>query len=387
MTFMFPYSLMPLDTIELLVFFSSTVLAAALAGLHSFITNKGRMRLVIGAPLSPAEYEAVTSDLTGKEAKDKIEAMWRCLFSDSDTGTDLSNVGAQALGFLVLSGRAEIKFALRHQGMYHEKIGILEDREGNKLVFSGSANETVYGLTPEYNAESITVFKSWDEPVFLTYGEEFVGGFEALWEGRQKSTLTVGVHTELYQEIASRCSELTDATLTSLDDLYTSYQDKFLLDSAANTFPSVPARLGGHEFSIRDHQLEAIRAWDQNQFKGILQLSTGSGKTITSIYAAVKVFEQRKKRGWSTTLIVAVPYIELAEQWANVLALFNIHPHKVWGSSEKWVPRLSEAVSAHRLSNQPKLLAILAVNRSLSGPQFASVAKGLPLNEDVVYRG
>ena len=35
-------------------------------------------------------------------------------------------------------------------GYYHDKFGILEDFEGNKIAFVGSSNETLTGLELNY---------------------------------------------------------------------------------------------------------------------------------------------------------------------------------------------------------------------------------------------
>ena len=61
---------------------------------------------------------------------------------------------------MIATGRLEVKFAFRPQGMYHEKIGIIKDRLGHKLLFHGSANETTKAIDSFSNYESFNVFKS-----------------------------------------------------------------------------------------------------------------------------------------------------------------------------------------------------------------------------------
>ena len=43
-------------------------------------------------------------------------------------------------------------------GMYHEKVGLIEDKDGNVVAFSGSMNES--GNSVENNYESFDVFCS-----------------------------------------------------------------------------------------------------------------------------------------------------------------------------------------------------------------------------------
>ncbi|HEX2926230.1 MAG TPA: transposase [Ruminiclostridium sp.] len=55
-------------------------------------------------------------------------------------------------------------------GMYHEKMGIISDDDGNKVAFLGSMNESATAMMINY--EAIDVFCSWeDEKVRVTAKE------------------------------------------------------------------------------------------------------------------------------------------------------------------------------------------------------------------------
>ena len=63
--------------------------------------------------------------------------------------------------------------------MYHEKLGIIEDAEGNKIAFSGSMNESQNAMRNNY--ETIDVFCSWkseSEKKRVTQKEE---AFAKIW--------------------------------------------------------------------------------------------------------------------------------------------------------------------------------------------------------------
>ena len=53
-----------------------------------------------------------------------------------------------------------------------------------------------------------------------------------------------------------------------------------------NTSPKIPENI-----ILRDYQKEAINSWFKNGFNGILEMATGTGKTITAISAMTKVME------------------------------------------------------------------------------------------------
>ena len=68
------------------------------------------------------------------------------------------------------------------RGIYHEKVGIITDREGNRLSFSGSINETGAGWIS--NRESFHVHLSWEGGRDVKHVQDEVEAFEKLWEGR-----------------------------------------------------------------------------------------------------------------------------------------------------------------------------------------------------------
>lgn len=328
------------------------------------------MRLVVGHALSDQEYLAALGDNSGDYTKELLDQYWLSLLEEENQSEgNTPKLGSKILGYLISNGYLDLKFALRPRGMYHEKIGVVYDQAGNTIVFSGSANETVYGLKPEYNAESITLFKSWEEQAFESYGSGFVEDFERLWTGSYEDTLTIDVHSDLYEELVERGR---DVSHEQVEDIGGFRQKKpiWSVDAQRLSFPRAPSKMGGHPFSIRTHQIDAIKSWQTAGFSGILKLSTGSGKTITSIYAATRIFEERQGRGRSTALVVAVPYVELAQQWVRELRNFNIHPHKVWGSRKDWEPSLKSALSSHNLSGKTSFIAMLCVNKSLNSTAF-----------------
>ena len=96
----------------------------------------------------------------------------------SDFGLDLDNLESEfeknhvkALGWMLSSGLLEMKLAVvfnddgsicdnetvSEKGLFHQKVGILMDTEGNELSFSGSINETASAWVN--NDEEFKVFK------------------------------------------------------------------------------------------------------------------------------------------------------------------------------------------------------------------------------------
>lgn len=348
-------------------YFSSKLLSSSLKGLSELIRSEGKIRLIIGHPLEAEEFRALQHAESLKEHVSKLSEQLINLVESSD-GVEQSRF--ELLSWLAACGRLEIKFALRRIGMYHEKIGIIYDSNGDSIVFQGSANETLYGMNIDFNSESINVFKSWDERTFNDYGLPFVLGFEKLWENKQKNTLTIEVPSDFYHKISKKIESTHDFDL----DLEEFFEEKLALDFANNNVvePNIPKYLGNNIFSIYDHQKLALTAWKNNNFKGILKLATGSGKTITSIYGAVKLYEARRDKKQNFFLIIAVPYVELAIQWIENLNIFGIYPNECFGGVNKWKERLENEVQIFNTGTKLFCSAVV-VNKTLTSEAFNNI--------------
>lgn len=347
-------------------FFSAATLESNLQGISQIVKSNGKIRLIIGHPLEEKEFEAVKQ---GYELRSLVENLDEKLISILNTTPGHANTSIKILISLIASSRLEIKYALRKKGMYHEKIGIVRDFEGNKVAFHGSANETIYGLSEGYNAESVSVFKSWNPEIYKEYGQRYEDGFEALWRGEQLNTMTLSVPSETYETISKLSvgkEAFTDEEkYVKYGELYNNF---FNVDHPIN-IPFVPENINGKTFAIYGHQRKAIQSWISNAYKGILQLSTGSGKTITSIYALTKVYEKRKRAKLNTVLIVSVPYQELAKQWVDNLQEFNIYPVKCWRSKSEWHSDLKNNITDLKMGVKD-FFAIVVVNRTMENNEF-----------------
>lgn len=355
-------------------YFSSNILSNNIQGLASLIKNDGKMRLVIGHPLEPQEYDALKNiSGSGEELASKYAERLMRWITD---GEDLTSKRLEILATLVASNRLEIKFAFRKAGMYHEKIGIVRDLEENIVVFQGSANETPSGLYEHLNAESLSVYKSWESETFSSYGDRYIEGFERLWNNQQKQTYVVSIQSDLYQKRMAKHLEekvaqkqISHFDLEGIEDEIADL-DNTRFNSSGLKEPQIPKYLNGHEFRIKDHQREALQDWMASDYSGILQLATGSGKTITSIFGAVKIYESMKKTtAKGLCLVVAVPYVALANQWVENLGDFGITPYKCYNAKSTWVTSLTDAVVAFS-AKSISFLPIVVVNNTLLSDEF-----------------
>ena len=183
-------------------FFSAETLVAASLGIEELVRNSGRMRLIAGCTLKEEEVEAIQK---GESLRDTVEvSLLRCPFNYDDP--DMRD-GLELLAWMVANGYIEVRVAVpcdpssrqprSVQSLFHEKAGIVEDKTGNRLVFNGSLNETVFGWTK--NWDTFHVFCSWkDDAAHLDADEN---SFQRLWANKEPSAIVLELGQALRQRL------------------------------------------------------------------------------------------------------------------------------------------------------------------------------------------
>lgn len=349
-------------------FFSASMLTYALQGIQGFVKNKGRMRLIVGEELSDEEYEAVKAGHQARLVYERFDIHINELFDSCED--ELLNCRLHLLGLLVSCGSLEIKLAVRRRGMYHEKIGIMRDADDNVLVFQGSANETNYALLPDFNFESISVYPSWKHEVFAEYGMSYIDRFERLWNNQLKNTLVVALPNDSYENIQQRASKKTVQSQNELD-IYEELQSSVQVGIG----PRLPILLHGVPYAIKNHQIDALKQWEANDFRGIFALATGAGKTITAIHGVVQI---ARAASGKVAVVVSVPYQILADQWVEVMRLFNIDAICCYKSKSDWYTELDTQISDFNLLSSKRFLAVVVVNATMQRTEFQGLIKKVP---------
>ncbi|EOW9238680.1 DEAD/DEAH box helicase family protein [Vibrio cholerae] len=348
-------------------FFSSASLSIAARGLAPLLRSGGDMRLIIGYPVSAEDFEAIKRGVGLNSQHTEIQKKISEFFLNLED--DLECRRLDALSFLVSSGRLQIRFALRPRGMYHEKIGIISDSDGEKVAFIGSANETENALSDDLNSESINAYFSWYQEIYNLYGIDIEERFEKLWYDNQPVTKTIPASKEFIERLAEfHSGKCASEIIQALEGIET----KILEDSQEKIgdLPKLPEYIGRHKYQLRTHQEVALKAWAENNYHGIMKLATGTGKTVTALHASTVLSNhQAFNRGFC--LIVSVPYQGLAEQWYEEMKAFNIHGLLCYKSQSLWLQELKNRVSEFNLSLEPAFLALVVVNDTLrDNPSF-----------------
>ena len=289
-------------------FFSSSSLVAVAKGLTALIRSGGKMQLIASPCLTEEDLKAITRGI------EKQEIITQSLIRELDKDfAQLAQDRLACLAWLLQEQILEIKIAISPLGMFHEKLGILQDLEGNLLAFTGSANETSSALID--NFECIDVFCSW-KPAEEERTIKKEAYFQRLWQNQ-----TDKVEIISFPEAAAR-------SLLKFRPDYPPLQEArqkttWKVKNAPGTYQS--------SYSLRPPQREAIAAYQQAQHRGILALATGVGKTLTAIYAAQKI-------PILNLIVVGVPSKDLVHQWVKELRQHTPYPNPIVaiGSSEQW---------------------------------------------------
>jgi len=335
-------------------YFTSSGLALAAQGVIHLLKNGGRILLIASPILTEEDIKAINE---GYEKRDKIifESLKKNL---STVENKLIEDRLSALAWLIASNALDIKLALRvdsnkkiKRGIFHEKMGIFSDPLGNNVAFSGSSNETAGGLIE--NFEAIDVFWSWEDPSGRVQNK--IDRFDSFW-GDKTAGLEVIDFTEATRDILSqyKTSYIPDVDKDSI------HRPSEEMSVNGDMGPHIPTNI-----DLRDYQKKVINNWFKAKGRGVVQLATGTGKTITALSAAITLFEKANLE----LLIVVCPYRHLVTQWDEEAVKFGLMPILAFENSKKWTP-IVDRLFAYGRENELKLPVIISTMATFSMDRF-----------------
>ena len=162
-------------------FFSSSVFKLIINSLPSFIRNGGKISLIVSPTLSEEDIAAIQLGYLRKE--DILNQRFIEDFTSEINNFDDENL--DILSELVARGILDIKVASvkNEPGIYHDKLGILVDKNDNKIVFYGSPNSSINAYQNNY--ERVRVVRSWVSGEGDSVDEE-IEEFDKLWDNQNQ---------------------------------------------------------------------------------------------------------------------------------------------------------------------------------------------------------
>lgn len=312
-------------------FFSSTALIELSKGISGLIKNGGKIKFIVSPLLSEEDIEAIQK---GYDEKEIIKNSLLREFKEPQNNSEAERLNW--LAYLIANGYLEIKVAFtppnKTTGMYHEKIGIIYDSYGNRVAFTGSMNETINAFHNNY--ESIQVFNSLAQEDYQRV-VDIDNDFDSLWAGREDNITVLDFPTVVKEKLVSYKKESPNLNLDKIE-----IEETLEITGLKPGIPFVPVEL-------HSYQKKAIDKWAENDYRGIFDMATGTGKTYTGLGAAARLFKDKEK----AAIIIVCPYQHLVEQWVEDIEKFNMKPTIGYSASKQtnWKRRLQDDIEDFKL--------------------------------------
>lgn len=339
-------------------FFSSSVLIEISKGISGLVKNGGHIKLIASPKLTDDDINAIRY---GYEQREKIidNAIRKEL---KDPINKYQKKKLNLLANLIADGILDIKIAITESsfktGIYHEKVGIMEDREGNRVAFSGSMNETANALMANY--ETIDVFKSWaGEKERVKIKEQ---AFDLIWNNGDSNVHIIEIENLTDDIVKKYKVENIDYKEADLDDeIDLSYKED------TDIFFRTP-----YQVSLYDYQKEAITNWMKHKGCGIFDMATGTGKTYTGL-AAISTLSYALND--NIAVIIVAPYRHLVEQWVEDIVFFGVNPVIAYSyPGQNWRNEFNDSINAYNCG-AIKNFCVITTNATFSGTDFQTIIK------------
>lgn len=315
-------------------FFSSDGLIPIMDGLITFARNKGHIKLIASPRLNEDDIEAIRQGydhrqeyITDAFTRDFVEEMEKLPELKLQFLCELIRTGVLDIKIVVLKGN-EIG-----NGMYHDKLGIMRDFDGNVIAFYGSPNSSYGGYKGNY--ERIRIATSWKDG-FEDIVQEEEAEFDSLWN-----------NTNPFLEVFN----YTETAETNLVEVIKRKE------SSTN-------KTG---ITLRDYQEQAIEAWEKNHYHGFYVMATGTGKTWTAIYSAKALIDKHP-----CMIVICAPYKHLVKQWAEDVEKAFPEAKIIMVSSENpgWDNQITTEIIRGRYNKNSQIIIISTIT-SFRMPRFS----------------
>lgn len=313
-----------------------------------FIVNGGEMQLICSSKLSRADIEEI--EKLGTNPGTIIANQFIQELNNLEDKFIEDHV--RAFGWMLANDRLDLKIAIvrEENGMFHQKVGIWKDLEGNALSFSGSANESASGLTR--NIEEFKVFRNWIDSE-KEYYETDEKRFDKFWNSDGKRTEVI----DLPEAIKKKLIEISPDNIDELD------LKKWLNRSSKNKHTHI---------QLFEHQEKAIKNWFHNDKKGILEMATGTGKTFTALGCLKKLLTIDN----SLVAVIACPYDHLVKQWESEVKGFGLDVDTIIADSTnpKWKDEMTDLINDIKIGLRENFI-VLTTHTTFSSQKFIDIIR------------
>lgn len=346
-------------------FFSSSALAEITKGIASLAERGGKIQIVASPFLSREDIDAIK-----KGYADRNRIIENALLAQlSEEKTDYYSMERlNLLANLIADGVMDIRIAYTEDqsgiGMYHEKMGLIEDANGNTIAFSGSMNESATAMCVNY--ETIDVFRSWGDENETERVKLKKQAFQAIWTDSEPN-----IHVLEFPKVSEALIEKYRKSPANFDIDRQQYRQSTSRDSLkepVSHYWSDSQPLGARtpdSIHFHKYQEEAIASWVGENYRGIYDMATGTGKTYTGLGSIAKLSEDLNDE---LAVIIVCPFQHLVDQWVEDITKFNINPIIGYSSSPQkdWKKRLSKAIQDQKIRRDKCFFCFVCTNATFA---------------------
>lgn len=290
-------------------FFSIEFLLNLMDSLVDFVYRGGKVELITSVELDENTIRSFTNGylLQDSDVVAELYAKLENYLANGAAKNQDEEARLDVIANMIAARRLVIKVAVTQNGIYHEKIGIFSDDDGDSIAFFGSANETLNAFYNNY--ETLTICSSWDNTASLI--KEYRSHFTRLWENN---------------EFGIQVIDFPKALESRLVGLFKKSQS---LDVAINRLLQIrqlKSPVCIRKRTLHDYQEDAINEFIANNYCHMFEMATGTGKTFTAIKAIEKMALKQKY----LNVIVLVPLVDLQRQWEKSINDDLDLPHRIY---------------------------------------------------------
>ncbi len=357
--------------------FSSGWISRLAPGLAIYLQH--RETRTIEMTVSPTLYEPERKVIEKAVCLSEDESAHRIAQVFVNGRVDADGLAVHALdclGWMLATGQLRLRIAVPSPGSnFHPKMWGFDD-DLDRVIANGSGNATGRGIVA--GVEQMTVTVSWDKHDREVFGRA-EGALGDWLRGRSIGInhvfdLPDAVEAQIIKsapDIApSECDYFSaveaDGSPAWAADPHWSLRRRFSRPATASPpVLKIPSWLRWRDGDYA-HQGEAVNAWEHAEppERGILEMATGAGKTLTALVCATRV--QQRNPGRPLLVVVSAPSRALVTQWRSEIAKFGLRA-VVPALESDADNALSRAFRQLRLGGT---VAIVVTNVMLCDPRF-----------------
>lgn len=337
-------------------FFSSKWLKEVSIGMARFIAQKGQARIVTSIQISLKDWKSIHQ---GQMSIDDLITQ-TVAFTLSDLQRSLEDETLSILSWMVAKEIVDFRFAVpigRLQGgIFHTKLALFYDQNENGIAVFGSQNDSEQA---NYNEETLNIFTSWGAE--KEYFKDHERSFFEKWNGNNVTLKTYPI-PEAAKILMIKGSKKTFSPEEALK--FKLFKKLFVPQKKI----SMPQNL-----QLRDYQKDAIESWKKNNHRGLFEMATGTGKTLTAITATVELYQLLGK----LALIILVPYQHLVTQWKKELEKFHFKPICCYKKKDLWYHKANVAIREYKAGISDNI-CLVSTHKTSSLEYFKTIINRMP---------